>query len=84
VEMVNNQQLNDEKRIALPHTVCLRCGATWIPRVERPLTCPKCRSPYYNRARRAPSNVAGGEKEKKNEDNHVEPKGTGLDGNLQE
>jgi len=43
---------NDEKRITLPHLECLRCGATWVPRMEHPLTCPKCRSPYYNRARK--------------------------------
>ena len=27
---------------------CLRCGATWIPRVEAPKRCPSCKSPYWN------------------------------------
>ena len=29
---------------------CKRCGATWTPRQEEPpTTCPKCRSPYWNK-----------------------------------
>ena len=28
---------------------CKRCGYKWIPRKpELPVTCPKCRSPYWN------------------------------------
>jgi predicted Zn-ribbon and HTH transcriptional regulator len=33
---------------------CLRCGHRWVPRnvdVE-PTICPKCKSPYWNKARR--------------------------------
>ena len=35
---------------------CERCEHEWIPRsfeVE-PLTCPKCKSPYWNRPRKSP------------------------------
>ena len=34
---------------------CDRCGHEWIPRdTERePETCPKCKSPYWNRPRRS-------------------------------
>ena len=33
---------------------CKRCLATWIPRKpERPIQCPKCRSPYWDRERKA-------------------------------
>lgn len=38
---------------------CLRCGHNWIPRMFdnegvliKPKTCPKCRSPYWNKPRR--------------------------------
>ena len=30
---------------------CLRCGHEWIKRVENPVFCPACRSPYWNRER---------------------------------
>jgi len=37
---------------------CSRCGYVWIPRQEdAPKTCPKCRSPYYDRPRRQPKPV---------------------------
>lgn len=32
---------------------CERCNYAWVPRTERkPLTCPKCRSPYWDKPRR--------------------------------
>lgn len=34
---------------------CDRCGHEWIPRgdsEEEPRTCPKCRSPYWNKPRK--------------------------------
>jgi len=32
---------------------CKRCGHVWIPRREKlSVTCPKCRSPYWNKERR--------------------------------
>lgn len=35
---------------------CKRCGHAWIPRTTRPLRCPACNSPYWDRDRaRAPS-----------------------------
>lgn len=32
---------------------CSRCGHQWVPRegVEHPATCPKCKSPYWDRPR---------------------------------
>lgn len=42
--------MNNE--IVLPHHECLRCHHTWVPRQPiRPLTCPSCRSPYWNMPR---------------------------------
>ena len=35
---------------------CERCAHEWIPRVsaeEEPRVCPKCRSPWWNRPRKA-------------------------------
>lgn len=33
---------------------CERCGGEWIPKdaAKEPVTCPKCKSPYWNRPRR--------------------------------
>jgi predicted Zn-ribbon and HTH transcriptional regulator len=31
---------------------CLRCGHTWIPKVPHPITCAKCRSPYWDKPRK--------------------------------
>lgn len=31
---------------------CLRCGHTWLPRIEgRPVQCPKCKSPNWDKVR---------------------------------
>jgi DNA-directed RNA polymerase subunit RPC12/RpoP len=36
---------------------CERCGGEWVPKdaTKEPVTCPKCKSPYWNRPRRASS-----------------------------
>ena len=32
---------------------CERCGHEWAPRSEEiPIICPKCKSPYWNRAKK--------------------------------
>jgi hypothetical protein len=37
--------------------LCSRCSHEWYPRQPgRPLTCPKCKSPYWDRARRGADN----------------------------
>ena len=30
---------------------CKRCGYEWVPRKDKPITCPRCRSPYWNKDR---------------------------------
>ena len=41
--------------------VCLRCGHKWLKRkLEDPMFCPKCRSPYWNKPRK--KIIEGGEK----------------------
>ena len=36
----------------IPTLKCNRCNHEWIRRQEiKPKTCPKCRSPYWNKAR---------------------------------
>lgn len=36
---------------------CLRCGYEWYPYHQgRPVTCAKCRSPYWDKPRRGPKN----------------------------
>lgn len=38
--------------IQVPRCICERCGNKWVARSEaRPMTCPKCRSPYWDRKR---------------------------------
>ncbi|MCW6159521.1 MAG: hypothetical protein LVQ95_00320 [Candidatus Micrarchaeales archaeon] len=41
------------KKITTMFFICSRCGHEWISRDPKkfPLTCPKCRSPYWNRQR---------------------------------
>ena len=31
---------------------CARCGHVWMPRLVKPEVCPKCKSPYWDRARK--------------------------------
>jgi len=41
------------KKIIISSLTCKRCGYSWIPRkVEIPITCPSCRSPYWNKEKR--------------------------------
>ena len=37
----------------LPHSDCVRCGATWVARVVQPVKCPRCqaRLAYQPRAK---------------------------------
>ncbi len=42
----NNNSLDVLKRR------CLRCGHEWLKRkIEDPMECPKCHSPYWNKKR---------------------------------
>lgn len=41
-------------RITMDGWRCSRCGHEWVPRNEAPpRVCPKCKSPYWDRERRA-------------------------------
>ena len=31
---------------------CLRCGHQFVKRINKPKVCPKCHSPYWNKARK--------------------------------
>jgi len=43
--------------IKLDKLKCKRCGWVWIPRKEeKPLTCPHCRSPYWDKERKIVAN----------------------------
>jgi len=40
-------------KINIPKRKCKRCGNEWFLRKpEEPKTCPKCRSPYWDKERR--------------------------------
>jgi predicted Zn-ribbon and HTH transcriptional regulator len=41
--------------LTVPGFRCDRCNHEWIPRdkSESPRVCPKCKSPYWNRPRKA-------------------------------
>jgi DNA-directed RNA polymerase subunit RPC12/RpoP len=42
-------------KVMLEGYKCERCEHTWIPRAstdETPTICPKCKSPYWNKARK--------------------------------
>ena len=39
--------------ITLKGYICERCKHKWVPRdKQKPLVCPKCKSPYWDRKRR--------------------------------
>lgn len=31
---------------------CLRCAASWTPRTKKPVQCPRCKSPFWDRPRK--------------------------------
>jgi DNA-directed RNA polymerase subunit RPC12/RpoP len=33
---------------------CQRCNAEWLPRSEKPIACPRCKSTYWNKERVRP------------------------------
>lgn len=39
--------------ITLWECVCERCGHKWASRVDNPIRCAKCKTPYWNRPRQA-------------------------------
>ena len=42
------------KNVKVPEKVkCLRCGHEWQPRKAEVRVCPHCRSPYWDRPKRA-------------------------------
>jgi len=43
--------MNDMVVLGLKGWKCQRCGHEWLPRKkeEKPVVCPKCKSPYWNR-----------------------------------
>ena len=55
--------------MVLPTNTCLRCGHTWVKRIEKPKFCPRCRSPYWDtpriRKRRKKTKEQGVKTEKK-------------------
>jgi Zn finger protein HypA/HybF involved in hydrogenase expression len=34
------------------HCMCLRCSHKWYSKVKDPLTCPNCRTPFWDIAKR--------------------------------
>ena len=40
--------------VTLKGYICERCKHKWVPREEKnkPLVCPKCKSPYWDRKKR--------------------------------
>lgn len=31
---------------------CLRCDSSWVSRVKKPVQCPRCKSPFWNKKRK--------------------------------
>lgn len=43
--------------ITLKGYICERCKHKWVPREDKkPLVCPKCKSPYWDRVRKKQQN----------------------------
>ena len=45
-------QYCDNCRTVIKELNCKRCNHTWHPRQPEVTTCPKCKSPYWDRERR--------------------------------
>jgi len=42
-----------EIEIKVKGYLCERCEHKWVPRInKKPIICPKCKSPYWDRARK--------------------------------
>lgn len=53
IRVVNPDGTPYQVRPLFPQHECKRCGHRWVPRTEeQPLTCPNCRSPYWDRPRK--------------------------------
>ena len=45
-------------QVLVPKYECLRCGHDWIGRIAtKPLRCPQCKTPYWDRPRQARENA---------------------------
>lgn len=52
-------------RVRLWGFQCERCGHEWLPRTgEEPRVCPKCKSPYWNKPRKADRTTPLGQQER--------------------
>lgn len=49
------------KNVYVKRVTCKRCGHTWTPRKSVILTCPKCKSPYWDRERQKKGREKGEE-----------------------
>lgn len=52
------KEVSHRVKIEVDGFKCLRCGYEWVPRIfktkdEEPTICPRCKSPYWNKPRRA-------------------------------
>lgn len=36
----------------VPKLKCKRCDYSWVARTAEPRSCPKCKSPYWNKPRK--------------------------------
>ncbi|MBT9164868.1 MAG: hypothetical protein DDT23_00879 [candidate division WS2 bacterium] len=53
---LTSENLSNAKRfnIELKQLLCKRCLHEWLPRKTEVRTCPKCRSPYWDRKKERP------------------------------
>lgn len=53
-----------EEQILVTRYTCQRCDHKWQPRSDaKPVACPRCKSPYWNRTRKNPSKKTEDEKQ---------------------
>ena len=53
-----------EEKVLVKRFICSRCGNKWLPRneEEKPVQCPKCKSPYWDRPKKDPLKKNEGKK----------------------
>ncbi|MGD0951971.1 MAG: hypothetical protein ABR985_06190 [Methanotrichaceae archaeon] len=56
LKMMLKKQREDKDTTAIREVQCQRCGTKWLPRTQKPMSCPnqKCRSYYWSTPRVRP------------------------------
>lgn len=60
MKTIIDEEKKEEWQTPIIGCICLRCGWNWKPKynneeekiMEKPVVCPKCKSPYWNKPKK--------------------------------